>query len=54
VLKELCRIRAGKELSYGEKKVMELAKRLLVTEIAHAEGKDEEKIVTKVDTILVH
>lgn len=54
VLKELYRIRDDKELSYGEKKVLELAKRLLVSEIAHAEGKDEEAIVKKLDNILIN
>ena len=44
VLRELYLIKAGKELSYGEKKVLELARRLVVKEVAYAEGVAEEQV----------
>lgn len=54
VLRELYHIREEKELSYGEKKVLELARRLLVKEIALAEGAQEESIVERVEKIFLH
>lgn len=54
VLRELYKIKEDKELSYGEKKVLEQARKLLVTEIAMAEGKAEEKIAEEVDNRLLH
>ena len=54
VLRELYRIRGAKELSYGEKKVLELARKLLVKEIALAEGAAEEAVVQRVEQIFLH
>lgn len=54
VLRELYRIREEKELSYGEKKVLELARKLLVKEIALAEGAQEETVVERVEKIFLH
>jgi CarD family transcriptional regulator len=54
VLRELYLIREGKELSYGEKKVLELARKLLVKEIALAEGADEDQVVERVESIFLH
>ena len=54
VLRELYLIKEGKELSYGEKKVLELARKLLVKEIALAEGAKEEQIVERVESIFVN
>lgn len=54
VLRELYLIREAKELSYGEKKVLDLARKLLVKEIAFAEGLEEEQIVEKVEKIFLH
>ncbi len=54
VLRELYQIREDKELSYGEKKVLDLARKLLVKEIAAAEGMDEEQIAEKVERIFLH
>jgi CarD family transcriptional regulator len=54
VLRELYLIREGKELSYGEKKVLELARKLLVKEIAFAEGAEEEKVVERVEKIFIN
>lgn len=53
VLRELYCIREAKELSYGEKKVLDLARRLLVKEIAFSEGLDEELIVARVEGIFL-
>lgn len=51
VLRELYQIREGKELSYGEKKVLDLARKLLVKEIALAEGAREELVAERVEKI---
>ena len=54
VLRELYLIRESKELSYGEKKVLELARRLLVKELALAEGVAEETVCHRLDKIAVN
>jgi len=54
VLRDLYLIKEDKELSYGEKKVLELARKLLVKEIALAEGAAEEQIVERVESIFLH
>lgn len=54
VLRELYSIRDGKELSYGEKKVLELARKLLVKEVALAEGADEDSITARVENIFLN
>ncbi len=54
VLRELYLIKEGKELSYGEKKVLELARKLLVKEIALAQGAAEEQVVERVESIFVN
>lgn len=54
VLRELYLIKEDKELSYGEKKVLELARKLLVKEIALAQGAAEEQIVERVESIFLH
>jgi len=51
VLRELYLIGAGKELSYGEKKVLELARRLVVKEVAFAEGVEEDQICSRVEGV---
>ena len=51
VLRELYQISSAKELSYGEKKVLEQARKLLVTEVALAEGEKEGDIVKRVENI---
>lgn len=52
VLRELAQIKVKKELSYGEKKVFETAKRLLIKEISLAEGVAEGSIEEKLDQTL--
>lgn len=54
VLRELYLIREGKELSYGEKKVLELARKLLVKEIALAAGAQEEHVCERLEKIFLH
>ena len=53
VLRDLAMIRADKgELSYGEKKLMEQARKLLITELALARRVREETIERDIDKIL--
>ena len=51
VLRDLYQISAGKELSYGEKKVLEQARKLLVTEVALAEGEKEDMVTKRLENI---
>lgn len=53
VLRELYFIKEDKDLSYGEKKFMDHARRLLIQEIAIAEGASEEQIAEKVEKIFI-
>lgn len=50
VLRDLYQIKEAKELSYGEKKVLELARKLLVKEVALAAGTEEERVVERVES----
>ncbi|NCU21758.1 CarD family transcriptional regulator, partial [Candidatus Falkowbacteria bacterium] len=54
VMRELYMIGAGKELSYGEKKVLELARRLVVKEVAFAEGVAEDQVNRKLENAWRH
>ncbi len=51
VLRDLYQIRTSKELSYGEKKVLEQARKLLVTEVALAEGAKEDQVTQRLENI---
>ena len=51
VLRDLYQIRTAKELSYGEKKVLEQARKLLVTEVALAEGAKEDQVAKRLENI---
>jgi CarD family transcriptional regulator len=51
VLRDLCHIRSDKELSYGEKKVLEQTQRLLVKELALAAGSEERQVVEQLSGI---
>ena len=53
VLRELFLIRQSKELSYGEKKVLDLARRLLVKELALAEGVAEEAVSRRLEGVVL-
>ncbi|OEU59462.1 MAG: CarD family transcriptional regulator [Desulfuromonadales bacterium C00003094] len=50
VLRDLYQIKENKELSYGEKKVLELARKLLVKEVALAAGTEEKQVVERVES----
>jgi CarD family transcriptional regulator len=53
VLRDLSKVRADKgELSYGEKKLMEQARKLLITELALARRVREETIERDIEKIL--
>ena len=54
VLRELYLIREAKELSYGEKKVLDLARRLLVKELALAEGVAEETVCRRLESVVIN
>src|SRR4051812_43826856 len=51
VLRDLCILRAEKVLSFGERKMLELAKGLLVKELAIAESTDEPTIEAQIEGI---
>lgn len=51
VLRDLYLLSDDKELSYGERKMMETAKSLLIKEISLARNEDEEKVEKQVDKI---
>jgi CarD family transcriptional regulator len=51
VLRDLYLIKEDKELSYGEKKVLELARKLLVKEVALADGIEEAFVVERVESL---
>lgn len=51
VLRDLYQIKTAKELSYGEKKVLEQARKLLVTEVALAEGAKEDQVTKRLENI---
>lgn len=51
VLRDLCVLRVTKELSFGERKMLETARGLLVKELAIAKGVGEDKISQEIDAI---
>ncbi|KIH77762.1 transcriptional regulator, CarD family [Geoalkalibacter ferrihydriticus] len=51
VLRDLYQIRCDKELSYGEKKVLEQAQKLLIKEIAFAQGAEEQTVYQRIEKI---
>ncbi len=51
VMRDLSVLRATKDLSFGERKMLETARGLLVKELALAKGVTEDKILAEVDTI---
>jgi CarD family transcriptional regulator len=52
VLRDLHLTRADKQLSYGERRVFETARQLLVQELAVAEGASETDVGARVDALL--
>lgn len=51
VLRELYSLRMWKELSFGERKMFETARNLIKKELSIALSKDEEEIVTDIESI---
>ena len=51
VLRDLCVLRMTKELSFGERKMLETARGLLIKELAIAKGVGEDKISSEIDQI---
>ena len=51
VLRDLCLIRSTKELSFGERKMLDTARQLLVKELAIAKNTQETKIEQEIDRI---
>ena len=51
VLRDLFLLRLGKELSFGERRMMDIAKGLLVKELSVAQAMSEEKIESNIEAI---
>jgi CarD family transcriptional regulator len=51
VLRDLFLLRVGKALSFGERRMMDIAKSLLVKELSIAEAKSEDNVQKKIDSI---
>ncbi len=51
VLRDLCVLRLTKELAFGERKMLDAARGLLIKELAIAKGVGEDKISTEIDAI---
>jgi CarD family transcriptional regulator len=54
VLRDLCVLKADKELSFGERKMLDTARNLLVKELAIASAHPEEKILEDLNSIFSH
>jgi CarD family transcriptional regulator len=52
VLRDLHLVKGDKQLSYGERRVYEMAHQLLVQELAVAQGLDEEAVRVQVESLL--
>ncbi len=51
VLRDLCVLRMTKELSFGERKMLDTARGLLIKELALAKGVEDQKIAGEIDQI---
>jgi CarD family transcriptional regulator len=51
VLRDLCVLRATKDLSFGERRMLDTARSLLIKEIALAKGVEEIKVGAEIDAI---
>jgi CarD family transcriptional regulator len=54
VLRDLFVLKADKELSFGERKMLDTARNLLVKELSIASAHTEEKIIDDLKTIFAH
>jgi CarD family transcriptional regulator len=53
VLRDLYSRGVGRELSFGEKEMLERAKERLVNEISAAKSKEKSDIVSEIDSVLL-
>jgi CarD family transcriptional regulator len=53
VLRDLYRLKTDKQLSFGERKMLEVARRLIVKEIAIARSQTEEQVKTEIEAIFL-
>ena len=51
VLRDLLLLKGDKDLSYGERKMMDTAKSLLIKELSLAKRVDEEKVEKQIDKL---
>jgi CarD family transcriptional regulator len=51
VLRDLCLLRSDKELSFGERKMLDTARSLLVQELALAKGQAEDVVARELDEL---
>src|SRR5213078_1743553 len=51
VLRDLSVLRTSKDLSFGERKMLETARGLIIKELALAKGVEEDKIASEIDQI---
>jgi CarD family transcriptional regulator len=51
VLRDLCILRSDKELSFGERKMLDTARSLLVQELALAKGQEETVVASELDSM---
>jgi len=51
VLRDLCVLRVTKDLSFGERRMLDTARSLLIRELAIAKGVPEDKVSSEIDTI---
>ncbi len=51
VLRDLCVLRTTKELSFGERKMLDTARGLIIKELALAKSVGEEKIASEIDAM---
>ncbi len=52
VLRDLTLLKLDKDLSFGERKMLDTARNLLIKELSIAENKEEEKIEAKINALL--
>jgi CarD family transcriptional regulator len=51
VLRQVLLIRLGKKLSYGEKKIMDLCRELIVKEVSLTTGYQEDEVARRIDAV---
>ena len=51
VLRDLYRLKANKQLSFGERRMLDTARSLIVKEIAIARSQTEEQVKTEIEAI---